>query len=218
MAGKPLKDPLSGLTHCIGIILSIVGLVLLVDRAIKFRNIWNLVSFAIFGATMILLYTASTLYHWLPLSAKTTAILRKIDHSMIFLLIAGTYTPLCLIPLRGPWGWSMFGCIWGLALLGIGFKFIWFEAPRWLSTAIYTVMGWLVIIAIWPLAHTVPLAGLGWLLIGGLFYTGGSVIYEIKKPDPWPKVFGFHEIFHVLVLLGSCSHFWLMYRYLATLR
>jgi hemolysin III len=218
MTGKFVKDPLSGLTHCLGIILSIVGLVLLLDHAIKLRNIWSIVSFAIFGTTLILLYTASTFYHWLPLSVKTTAILRKIDHSMIFLLIAGTYTPLCLIPLRGPWGWSMFGCIWGLALLGIGFKFIWFEAPRWLSTTIYTVMGWLVVIAIWPLAHAVPLAGLGWLLIGGLFYTGGSVIYGIKKPNPWPEVFGFHEIFHVLVLLGSCSHFWLMYRFLAALR
>jgi hemolysin III len=213
MIGKSLKDPMSGLTHFIGILLSIAGLVLLVHQAMAKDDVWQVVSFAIFGATMVLLYTASTLYHWLPLPTRTTAVLRKVDHSMIFLLIAGTYTPLCLVPLRGPWGWSMFGSIWGLAFLGIGFKFIWFDAPRWLSTGIYTVMGWLVVIAIWPLAQKVPPAGLGWLLAGGLFYTGGSVIYGMKKPDPWPPVFGFHEIFHVLVLLGSFCHFWLMYRY-----
>jgi hemolysin III len=218
MFGKSLKDPMSGFTHFIGILLAITGLVLLVHKAAVSGNIWHIVSFAIFGATMILLYTASTLYHWLPLTPQRTALLRKFDHSMIFLLIAGTYTPLCLVPLRGPWGWSMFGSIWGLALLGMGFKFIWFDAPRWLSTAIYIVMGWLVVVPIWPLIQIVPLAGLGWLLAGGLFYTGGSIIYGLKKPNPWPAVFGFHEIFHVLVLLGTFCHFWMMYRFIAVIR
>jgi hemolysin III len=218
MTFKSLKDPMSGLTHFIGIILGIVGLVLLLYKATVSGDVWHIVSFAIFGATVILLYTASTLYHWLPLSPKHTALLRKFDHSMIFLLIAGTYTPLCLVPLRGPWGWSMFGSIWGLALLGMGFKFIWFQAPRWLSTAIYIFMGWLVVVPIWPLVQIVPLAGLGWLLAGGLFYTVGSIIYGMKKPDPWPEVFGFHEIFHVFVLLGTLSHFWMMYRYIAMLQ
>jgi hemolysin III len=218
MTFKSLKDPMSGLTHFMGIVLGIAGLILLVYPAAMAGKIWHVVSFAIFGATVILLYTASTLYHWLPLSPKHTALLRKFDHSMIFLLIAGTYTPLCLVPLRGPWGWSMFGSIWGLAILGMGFKFIWFEAPRWLSTAIYVVMGWLVMVPIWPLVHLVPLAGLGWLLAGGLSYTGGSIIYGRKKPDPWPGVFGFHEIFHVFVLLGTLCHFWMMYRFIALLQ
>jgi hemolysin III len=213
-----LKDPLSGLTHLFGIILSIIGLVLLVYRAAVAGKPWHVVTFAIFGASMICLYTASTLYHWLPLSDKGTGILRKFDHTMIFILIAGTYTPICLIPLRGPWGWSLFGCIWGLAILGIGFKMIWFKAPRWLSTLIYIVMGWLVIIAIWPLIQLLPLAGLMWLLAGGLFYTMGAVIYGIKKPNPWPGVFGFHEIFHIFVILGSFSHFWMMYRFIAFLK
>ncbi|HYH01526.1 MAG TPA: hemolysin III family protein [Bacillota bacterium] len=214
---QSFKDPLSGLSHFIGIILSIAGLILLVTK-VSIGKPWHLFAFSIFGASMILLYTASTLYHWLPLSPKGTAFLRKLDHSMIFLLIAGTYTPICLIPLRGAWGWSLFGAIWGLALFGIGYKSIWFTAPRWLSTAIYIVMGWLVIIAIWPLVHIVPWPGLAWLLTGGLFYTTGAVIYGIKKPNPWPEVFGFHEIFHLFVLMGTISHFWMVYRYFVGIR
>lgn len=214
MANKTLKDPISGLTHLIGVVLSFIGLILMVYRAAVAGKPWQVVSFAIFGASMILLYTSSTLYHWLPLSPQGTKILRKLDHIMIFILIAGTYTPVCLVPLRGPWGWSLFGSIWGLALAGLFLKLFWLEAPRWLSTVIYAVMGWLVVIAVWPLIQVLPSAGFGWLLAGGLFYTGGAVIYGIKKPDPWPGVFGFHEIFHIFVLLGSYCHFWLMYRHI----
>ncbi|TCL74279.1 hemolysin III [Hydrogenispora ethanolica] len=214
---KTLKDPLSGLIHCIGTILSVAGLVLLVERGMALDSAWRVASFAIFGVSLILLYTASTLYHWLPLSERGTKLLRKFDHVMIFVLIAGTYTPLCLVALRGPWGWSLFGCVWGLALLGMGFKIIWFNTYRWLSTAIYIGMGWLAVVAVWPLVQRVPLAGLGWMLAGGVFYTVGAVIYGLKRPDPWPKVFGFHEIFHIFVLLGSISHFWLIYHYIALL-
>lgn len=214
MTGKSLRDPISGLTHLIGIILSFIGLVLMVYQAAVAGKPWHVVSYAIFGATMILMYTASTLYHWLPLSPKGIEILRKFDHIMIFILIAGTYTPICLVPLRGPWGWSLFGSIWGLAVAGLCFKIFWLQAPRWLSTAIYTAMGWLVIIAVWPLIKVISLDGFGWLLAGGLFYTVGALIYGIKRPNPWPEVFGFHEIFHVFVLFGSFCHFWLMYRYI----
>ncbi len=218
MAKKTLKDPLSGLTHCIGVVLSIVGLVLLVYRGAAAGNAWQVVAFAIFGASMILLYTASTLYHWLPLSQKGTTILRKFDHGLIFFLIAGTYTPICLLPLRGPWGWSLFGCIWGLALVGIVTKIFWLNAPRWLSTVVYIAMGWLVAIATQPLLQTVPLGGVGWLLAGGLFYTVGAVIYGLKRPNPFPDVFGFHEIFHLFVLLGSFCHFWMMYQYITLIK
>lgn len=214
MSKKTLKDPISGLTHLIGVVLSFIGLVLMVYRAATAGKTWHVVSYSIFGASMILLYTASTLYHWLPLSPKGTKILRKLDHIMIFILIAGTYTPICLIPLRGAWGWSLFGSIWGLALGGLFLKLFWLEAPRWFSTVIYTIMGWLVVIAIWPLIQVLSLAGLMWLAAGGFFYTVGAVIYGIRKPDPRPGVFGFHEIFHVFVLLGSYSHFWLMFRYI----
>jgi hemolysin III len=214
MPVKTLKDPISGLTHLIGVILSFVGLILMVYEAAVAGKPWHVVSFAIFGASMILQYTASTIYHWLPLSPKGTKILRKLDHIMIFILIAGTYTPICLVPLRGAWGWSLFGSIWGLALAGLFLKLFWLEAPRWLSTLIYGIMGWLVIVAIWPLVQVLSLAGLMWLAAGGFFYTVGAVIYGIKKPDPWPGVFGFHEIFHVFVLFGSFCHFWLMYRFI----
>ena len=141
-----VKDPISGLTHCIGACLAIVGLVLLVCKASLAGTAWHIVSFSIFGAGMIFLYTASTLYHWLPLSDKGTLLFRKIDHMMIFVLIAATYTPVCLIPLRGGWGWSIFGLIWGLAIAGIFIKFFWIKAPRWLSTSIYIGMGWMAIV------------------------------------------------------------------------
>ncbi|MGE5605987.1 MAG: PAQR family membrane homeostasis protein TrhA [Bacteroidota bacterium] len=214
MSNKTLKDPISGLTHLIGVVLSFIGLILMVYRAAVAGKPWHVVSYAVFGASMILLYTASTLYHWLPLSPKGTKILRKLDHIMIFILIAGTYTPICLVPLQGPWGWSLFGSIWGLALAGLFLKLFWLEAPRWFSTIVYAVMGWLVIIAAWPLIRVLPLAGFSWLLAGGLFYSVGAVMYGIKKPNPLPGVFGFHEIFHIFVLLGSFCHFWLMYRYI----
>lgn len=214
MSTKGLKDPISGLTHLIGVVLSFAGLILMVYEAAVAGKTWQVVSFAIFGASMILQYTASTIYHWLPLSPKGTKILRKLDHMMIFILIAGTYTPICLIPLRGPWGWSLFGSIWGLALAGFSFKLLWLEAPRWLSTFIYGIMGWLVMVAVWPLIHVLSFAGLMWLVAGGFFYTVGALIYGVKRPDPRPGVFGFHEIFHVFVLFGSFCHFWLMYRFI----
>ena len=172
------------------------------------------VSFSVFGGAMILLYTFSTLYHWLPVSGKTLQLFRKIDHIMIFIFIAATYTPVCLITLQGAWGWSIFGLVWGVALAGFFLKIFWLNAPRYLYTAIYLLMGWIVIIGIWPLSQKMDVPGLFWLSMGGLFYTIGAVIYALKRPDPWPKTFGFHEIFHILVMLGCFSHFMMVYKYL----
>ncbi|MGD9900067.1 MAG: hemolysin III family protein [Calditrichaceae bacterium] len=208
------KDPVSGLTHFIGAILAIVGMIMLLMKSVNPAKVWHLVSFSVFGSGMILLYTSSTLYHWLRLSEKGTQRLRKLDHIMIFILIAATYTPVCLIPLRGGWGWGLFGSVWGLALAGVFFKLFWLQAPRWLSTMLYVLMGWLVIVGIWPLVKSLQTGALIWLFAGGLFYSVGALIYGKKKPDPWPDVFGFHEIFHVFVMLGSFSHFWVMYRYI----
>ncbi len=208
-----VKDPLSGYSHLVGILLSITGLVLLVYYASVHGSVWHVVSFSIFGASLILLYTASTLYHLLLVPPKVTDILRNIDHMMIYVLIAGTYTPICLIPLRGIWGWSLFGSIWGIALLGIILKGVWRGAPRWLSTTFYIVMGWLVVIAFIPLMNSIPLPGIAWLVTGGILYSMGGIIYAIKKPNLFPGL-GFHEIFHIFVMLGSFSHFWLMYRYI----
>lgn len=212
MASK-LKEPINGLTHLIGALFSIVGLVLLVYFAAIKGTVWHVVSFSIFGASLILLYTSSTLYHLLPLSERGVRVFRRIDHIMIFILIAGTYTPVCLVSLRGGWGWSLFGVIWGLTVVGIVLKMFWLQAPRWLYILVYVFMGWLAIIALLPLIRSIPIGGIGWLLIGGIFYSVGALIYGLKRPNIIPGWFGFHEIFHLFTMAGSFSHFWLMFRY-----
>ncbi len=204
---------MNGFTHFLGIIFGIAALVLLLTRKTLPFTTSHAVSFSIFGSAMILLYTFSTLYHWLNVKESTLEVLRKIDHIMIFIFIAATYTPICLVTLGGGWGWSMFGTVWGLTVAGFVLKIFWLNAPRWLYTAIYLMMGWVIIIGIWPLAQSLAFGGLMWLVAGGVFYTIGAVIYGTKKPNPWPGIFGFHEIFHLFVLAGSASHFCLMYLY-----
>ena len=210
-----LRDPFSGLSHLTGAVLSIIGLIVLVYNAVGHGKISHVVSFSVFGASLILLYTASTLYHLLPLSQKGIGVLRRIDHMMIFVLIAGTYTPICLIPLRGGWGYSLLVAIWTLAVAGILIKIFWMEAPRWFSTLLYVFMGWLVVIAFWPLIQAISLKGIIWMVLGGLFYTAGAIFYGTKwPPNIIPGWFGFHEVFHLFVMAGSLSHFWLMARYI----
>ncbi len=204
------REPLNGYSHLIGAVLALVGSFFLIWQSVRTASTWHVVSFSIFGSTLILLYTASVLYHSLPLSEKGKEIFRRIDHIMIFFLIAGTYTPICLVNLRGPWGWSLFGVIWGLAVSGFMLKVFWFSAPRALSTAIYVVMGWMAVIALWPIIQTVSGLGLFWLVLGGLLYTIGGIIYGIKKPNI-TKTLGFHELFHFFVLGGSVCHFLMMW-------
>ena len=208
-----IKDPVSGFSHLLGAVLSTVGLYYLVRYAAANGTVWHIVSFSIFGASLIMLYTASSLYHLLVVSEKGSVILRKIDHMMIYVLIAGTYTPVCLIPLRGDWGWSILISIWGIAMAGIVLKLLWFNAPRWLYTLFYLIMGWLIVIAFVPLLKTMPAPAMMWLVAGGLLYTVGAVIYGTKWPKLKSKVFGFHEVFHMFVLYGSFCHFWMMFRY-----
>ena len=208
-----IKDPFSAISHLVGAILSVLGTIILIYASIRGATVWHTVSFIIYGISLISLYTASTIYHWLPLSDEDGLIYRKIDHMMIYVLIAGTYTPICLTSLRGPWGWSLLISIWGLAIGGIVLKSISMNIPRWVSTAIYIIMGWLVIIAFYPLKRVIPLAGLGWLIGGGVFYTVGAIIYAKKWPKFTCKWFGFHELFHLFVMAGSACHFWVMYRY-----
>jgi hemolysin III len=208
-----LREPLNGFIHAIGAALAVVGLVLLILKGLEpTGSIWHVVTFSIFGAALILLYLCSTLYHWLPLTEVGVQRLKRLDHTMIFVLIAATYTPICLLPLRGPWGWSLFGVVWTIALMGIVFKLFWLGAPRWLSTAIYIVMGWVVLVAIWPLTQTVELGAVVWLALGGLSYTVGAVIYGVKRPN-FSRI-GFHEIFHVFCVVGSACHYWMIYRYI----
>ena len=213
-----LRDPLSGLTHCIAAALSLVGLVILIVFSAIWGNAYHVVSFTIFGTSLVLLYLFSTLYHWLNISDKGISVFRKFDHIMIYIVIASSYTHECLTVLRGPWGWSIFGLIWGFAVLGTLLTAIWIKAPRALTTTIYIMMGWTVLIAIFPLVKAFKNANLfyslWWLVAGGIFYTIGGIIYGFKIPKknwgPW----GFHEIFHVFIMFGSACHYWFILHYL----
>jgi hemolysin III len=186
-------------THGIGALLGAAGLVLLVVASVRHGDAWHVVSTAIFGSTLVLLYTASTLYHSFS-AERMRLLLRKFDHAAIFLLIAGTYTPFVLVTLRGPWGWSLFGVVWGLAVVGVALKF-WFAGRfRVVSTLIYIAMGWLVMIAIKPLMAALPAGGLKLLVAGGLCYTGGAGFYL------WKRLPYHHAIWHLFVLGGSVCH------------
>jgi hemolysin III len=208
-----LKEPLQGFLHLLGILGGIAALVLLL--VFGHDSPWKVVSFSLYGASIIILYTASTLYHWLPKEAGgKNQIFRKIDHLSIYFLIAGSYTPFCLLPLRGPWGWSLFGVIWGLAIIGILTQAIYINVWRWLTTTIYLLMGWIIVIAIKPLLSALPLAAFYWLLAGGIIYSIGGVIYTIKKPN-FHHHFNYHSLWHIFVLLGSLCHFVVVFFFLA---
>lgn len=212
-----VRDPASGLTHFIGFILAIIGTVFLIIRACDPVKPIHVVSFSIFGAGMIMVYLASTLYHWLPLSEKGVAVMRRVDHMAIFFIIAATYTPICTIPLKGPWGIGILTAVWTFAFAGLFLKMFWMNAPRWLSTCLYVMMGWLCIIAAIPLIRNLQTGALFWLVAGGIFYSVGAVMYGIKRPRLWPPVFGFHELFHVFIMFGTASHFIVMYTYVSQL-
>ncbi|MCP3952984.1 MAG: hemolysin III family protein [Desulfobacterales bacterium] len=209
-----LREPINSISHGAGAIASVVGLTLLIVFSSLNGTAWHIVSFTIFGSTLVMMFTSSSLYHGLKISHTKLTIFRRIDHIMIFLLIAGTYTPICLVPLRGPWGYSIFGVVWGLALVGIVLKIFFMNVPRLISTAIYLIMGWVCIVAIYPIVTILQSACVAWLFAGGLFYSIGAVIYSIKKPNPLPGVFGFHEIWHIFVISGSFCHFWVVFKYL----
>lgn len=212
-----VRDLVSGLTHCIGAGLSLIGLIILIVFAAIKGDTYDLISFIIFGVGLFLLYLFSTLYHWLNISEKGITLFRKFDHIMIYILIAASYTPVCLGPLRGPWGWTILGIIWGLAIIGAVLTSVWIKAPRAITTSIYVAMGWLVLIAIYPLITVFKQANLLysllWLLMGGIFYTIGGLIYGLKWPKLNFKHFGFHEIFHIFVMLGSACQYWFILKY-----
>jgi hemolysin III len=196
----PREEIVNSVTHGIGTMLSIAGLVILLVFAVLYGTSWHIVSFSIFGGSLIVLYAASTLYHSLSNpSAKT--VLKKLDHSAIFLLIAGTYTPFMIVSIRGPWGWSLFGVVWTLAIVGITIKFITIFRFRALSVVVYVFMGWLGLIAIKEIVSAVPFPSLILLIIGGLFYTTGVIFYWYRKL-PFN-----HGIWHMFVLGGSVSHY-----------
>jgi len=190
----------NSITHLIGAALALAGLVLLVVVAARQGDPWKIVSFSVYGTTLLLLYTFSTIYH--SLHGKAKKIFRKLDHFSIYLLIAGTYTPFTLISLRGAWGWSIFGAVWGLAILGIVLDSLPQKGERILPVIIYIFMGWLIVIAIKPLLRTLAPAGLAGLLVGGIFYTSGVFFYAFDE-----RIRHFHGIWHLFVLAGSLSHY-----------
>ena len=197
---SPLEEKINITSHAIGLILSIVAFVLLVAFANLHGNVWHIISFSIFGASLIILYAASTFYH----SAKTSELrnrLKILDHASIYVLIAGTYTPFSLITLKGTTGWVIFGISWGLAFTGIILKLFFTGKYNLISTVMYVLMGWVIVFAIKPLIHHLPLEGLLWLFAGGISYTIGAILYSINK------IKFNHAIFHMLVLIGSFCHF-----------
>jgi hemolysin III len=200
----PGEELANALTHGIGLALSIAGLVVLVTLAAVRGDVWDVTSTAIFGVTLVLLYLTSTLYHSLR-GEQLKRLLRKFDHAAIFLLIAGTYTPFLLVNLRGPWGWSLFGVIWALAVAGVVVKF-WLAGRFKLgSTLLYLGMGWLIVIALRPMLRTVPEGALWLLLAGGLCYSAGTVFYL------WKRLPYHHAIWHLFVLGGSACHFFAVF-------
>jgi hemolysin III len=195
-----LEELANAITHGIGLALSLAGFLTLIVLAALHGGTRLLVSCVIYGVTLVCLYSASTLYHGIP-SQRWKRTLRIFDHSAIYLLIAGTYTPFVLVNLGGGWGWSLFGVVWGLALAGILFKFWFVDRFQILSTAVYLLMGWLALVAVKPMISKVPVTGLVWLLAGGLLYTAGVVFYASKR-IPYS-----HSIWHIFVMAGSTCHY-----------
>lgn len=209
-----IREPINGLTHLAGAILAVIGLVFLMIKGDQtLSSTLELGSLIVFGLSLFLLYSASATYHMVIASSHVIAWLRRLDHSMIYVLIAGTYTPFCVITLQGTLGWVVLIIIWSAAISGILFKLIWFHSPRWLSTGLYILMGWLIIFAVSPLSASLALPGLILLIAGGVIYTLGGVIYALKPKWLESKYLGFHEIFHLFILAGSLAHFLSIYFY-----
>jgi hemolysin III len=201
----------SFLSHAVGAALAAVGLALLVLRA---EGALAVTASAVYGATLVLLLTASSLHHAIhPAAPAGHRALHLLDHLSIFLLIAGTYTPVSLLGFPPAWGWSIFGAVWGLAVAGTLVRILWWHAPRWLYTGFYVAMGWTAVVAIAPLLEAFPPPALLLMLAGGVAYTAGAVVYARKRPDPWPRWLGFHGLWHVFVLVGAGLHYAFVYAY-----
>jgi hemolysin III len=209
-----IREPINGLTHLAGAVLAFVGLLAMVIKAAATTSSPSAITAVIiFGVSMILLYSASATYHMVIAREKVIAFLRRLDHSMIFILIAGTYTPFCFISLNGKIGAILFSIIAGIAISGVVFKMVWFNCPRWISTSLYLAMGWMIVFVFSPLTGSLNPIGLFLLILGGIFYTIGGVIYGAKPKFLQSKYMGFHEIFHIFILLGSMAHFLTVFLY-----
>lgn len=214
---KKIKDPASALTHFAGCVMAALAAVPLLCKAAREPGRLYFIAMAVFALSMVLLYAASTTYHTVDSTDKVNRRLRKLDHMMIFVLIAGSYTPICLITLRGPQGTALCAAVWAVALAGIAIKALWITCPKWFSSLIYIAMGWVCVLAFGKIIAALPRQAFGWLLAGGIIYTVGGVIYALKLPifNQKHRYFGSHEIFHLFVMGGSLCHYIMMYAFVA---
>jgi hemolysin III len=210
-----MREPVNVLTHFFAALAAAVGVIFLL--ILGHGDFVKQVTFIIYGACLVLLFSASAAYHMYSGTAERLLVLRKLDHSAIYTLIAGTYTPICFNLFSGFWRWGMLAIIWSLALVGIGVKVFVINSPRWLTAGIYLVMGWLSLLALGEMLTALPRGALVWLLLGGLFFTVGAVIYITKWMDFVPHVFGFHEVWHIFVILGCLCHYVVIAAYVARL-
>ncbi len=207
---SPLEDAINSLTHGVGLLLALAALPMLVVVAVLYGNAWHVVSFSIYGATLVLMYAISTVYH-ATRHTQRKQVLQVLDHASIFLLIAGTYTPFTFVTLNGGWGWSLFGVVWGLSGVGIGLKIVFGDRYEVASTLVYIALGWLCLVAIVPLLHNLAPGGLIWLVTGGVAYTAGTVFYL------WERLPFNHAVWHLFVLAGSVCHFLAVLLFVGTL-
>ena len=212
-----IKEPGSAITHFIGMVMAVFASVPLLIRAAAQPQKIYIVAMSIYAASLILLYAASTIYHTFDISEKTNTILKKIDHMMISVLIAGSYTPVCLLALKGRIGIILLSIVWAIAIAGILIKAFWVYCPKWVSSVLYIGMGWTCVLAFTQLLDNLSPAAFGWLLAGGIIYTLGGIIYALKLPifNSRHKSFGSHEIFHLFVMGGSLCHYIMMYAFVA---
>lgn len=208
-----LRDPFSGLSHLVAALLAAVGVVYILVAYPGATLIK--ISLLIYGLTLTGMFLASATYHLADVSLKTTLVLRRMDHAAIYLLIAGTYTPVCVYFFTGFWRWGLLGIIWSLAIAGVVVKVFYVNSRRWMNAGLYLIMGWLSVLAVREMLATMPAAALAWLVTGGVLFSLGAVIYSLKRPNLFPPVFGFHEMWHIFVILGCLSHFILISRYIA---
>ncbi len=208
-----IKDPGSAITHFIGMLLAGAAAIPLIALAVHHGSRQAVLALAVFACSMILLYGASTTYHTFNISERMNRILRKIDHMMIFILIAGSYTPICVVALEPSVGYPLLALVWGVAVVGILVKAFWITCPKWFSSLLYIAMGWLCVLALVPIVRSLPTAAFVWLLAGGIIYTIGGVIYALKLPifNAKHQYFGSHEIFHLFVMAGSLCHYVVMF-------
>ncbi len=208
-----LREPVNGLTHLGAAVAAAIGLAVLLYLA--YGALPEQLAILIYGSSLVLMFSASAAYHLARANERATLWLRKLDHSAIYLLIAGTYTPICVHFFEGFWRWGILAIVWSLAVIGIAVKLLIIRAPRWLTAGVYLAMGWMAIFAMQEILEAMPVGALAWLLAGGILFSLGALVYIFKRPNFWPGVFGFHEVWHIFVILGCLAHFILVAAYVA---